>query len=79
MNRGECIISEPGMGQFANRRGRNGFLLLAILLIAAIATLTTAAGGACKTVKATPPLSAEDGMAAMKMAGTSGYKPATAR
>jgi uncharacterized protein with GYD domain len=46
---------------------------------AAAFALACAAGGACKSVKTTPLLSAEDGLEAMKKAGTSGYKPATAR
>jgi uncharacterized protein with GYD domain len=44
---------------------------------AAAFALAAAAGGACKSVKTTPLISAEDGIAAMKKAGTSGYKPAT--
>jgi uncharacterized protein with GYD domain len=35
------------------------------------------AGGACKTVKTTPLMSMEEGVAAMRKAGTCGYKPAT--
>jgi len=46
---------------------------------AAAFALAAAAGGACKSVKTTPLLSAEDAMEAMKKAGTSGYKPATAK
>ncbi len=42
---------------------------------AAAFALAIAAGGACKSVKTTPLLSVDDGMAAMKKAGTSGYKP----
>lgn len=34
-----------------------------------------ASGGSCKAVKTTPLLSAEDGVAAAKKAGTSGYRP----
>jgi uncharacterized protein with GYD domain len=34
-----------------------------------------AAGGSCKGVKTTPLLSPEEGVAAMKKAGSSGYKP----
>jgi uncharacterized protein with GYD domain len=34
-----------------------------------------AAGGSCKSVKTTPLLSPEEGVAAMKKAGDSGYKP----
>ena len=40
-------------------------------------SMAVAAGGACKNVKTTPLLSVEDGIEAMKKAGTSGYKPAT--
>jgi uncharacterized protein with GYD domain len=46
---------------------------------AAAFALAIAAGGACKSVKTTPLLSVEEGMAAMKKAGGSGYKPATAK
>ena len=46
---------------------------------AAAFAIAAAAGGACKTVKTTALLSAEDGITAMKKAGTSGYKPATAK
>jgi uncharacterized protein with GYD domain len=41
---------------------------------AAAFALAIGAGGACKSVKTTPLLSAEDGMAAMKKAESSGYK-----
>jgi uncharacterized protein with GYD domain len=34
-----------------------------------------AAGGACRSVKTTPLLSADEGVAAMKKAGSSGYQP----
>ena len=34
-----------------------------------------AAGGSCKSVKTTPLLSPEEGVAAMKKAGGSGYRP----
>jgi uncharacterized protein with GYD domain len=34
-----------------------------------------AAGGSCKSVKTTPLLSAEEGVAAMRKAGSSGYQP----
>ncbi len=44
---------------------------------AAAFALAIAAGGACKSVKTTPLLSVEDGLAAMKKAAGSGYKPAT--
>jgi uncharacterized protein with GYD domain len=43
---------------------------------AAAFALAAAGGGACKTVKTTPLLSAEEGIEAMKKAATSGYKPA---
>lgn len=42
---------------------------------AAAFALAIAAGGACKAVKTTPLLAVTEGMAAMKKAGTSGYKP----
>jgi hypothetical protein len=46
---------------------------------AAAFALAIAAGGACKSVKTTPLLTVEEGMAAMKKAGNSGYKPITAK
>jgi len=46
---------------------------------AAAFALAVAAGGACKNVKTTPLLSAEEGIAAMKKAADSGYKPAGKR
>jgi uncharacterized protein with GYD domain len=46
---------------------------------AAAFAVAIAAGGACKSVKTTPLLSIEEGMAAMKKAGNSGYKPVTAK
>jgi uncharacterized protein with GYD domain len=39
--------------------------------------LAIAAGGACRSVKTTPLLSADEGMTAMKKAGNSGYKSVT--
>lgn len=45
---------------------------------AAAFALAIAGGGACKNVKTTPLLSADEGVAAMKKAGSSGYKPVTA-
>ena len=45
---------------------------------AAAAAIAFAAGGACKSVKTTPLISAEDGVEAMKKAGASGYQPAKA-
>lgn len=46
---------------------------------AAALSLAAAAGGSCKTVKTTPLISVEEGMAALKKAGTSGYKPIGAK
>jgi len=46
---------------------------------AAALSLAAAAGGSCKTVKTTPLISVEEGMAALKKAGTSGYKPISAK
>lgn len=46
---------------------------------AAAFALAIGAGGACKSVKATPLLTIDEGIAAMKKAGTSGYKPAAAK
>lgn len=45
---------------------------------AAAFSMAVAAGGACKDVKTTPLLTVQEGMDAMKLAATSGYKPATA-
>lgn len=45
---------------------------------AAAFSLAVAAGGACKSLKTTPLLSIAEGIEAMKKAGGSGYKPATA-
>jgi len=45
---------------------------------AAAFAISAAGGGACKDVKTTPLLSIDDGIAALKKAGTSGYKPVTA-
>jgi uncharacterized protein with GYD domain len=42
---------------------------------AAAFALAIAAGGSCKSIKTTPLLSVEDGQAAMKKAGGTGYKP----
>lgn len=42
---------------------------------AAALALAAAAGGSCKTVKTTPLISIEEGLAALKKAGSSGYKP----
>ena len=44
-------------------------------IAAAAFAAAIAAGGSCKSVKTTPLLSAEEGVAAMKKAGTSGYQP----
>jgi len=46
---------------------------------AAAFAMAVGGGGACKTVKTTPLLGIAEGMEAMKKAGTSGYKPVTAR
>lgn len=46
---------------------------------AAAFALAVAAGGSVKAQKTTPLLSIEDGMAAMKKAGTCGYKPISAK
>lgn len=46
---------------------------------AAALSLAAAAGGSCKTVKTTPLISIEEGLAALKKAGTSGYKPISAK
>ncbi len=45
---------------------------------AAAFSLAIGSGGACKSVKTTPLLSLEEGIAAMKAAGTLGYKPPSA-
>ena len=42
---------------------------------AAAFALAIGAGGSCKSVKTTPLISVEDGIAAFKKAGTAGYKP----
>ena len=42
---------------------------------AAAFAMAISAAGACKSVKTTPPLSQEDGLAAAKKATTSGYQP----
>jgi uncharacterized protein with GYD domain len=42
---------------------------------AAAFAMAIGAGGSCKTVKTTPLLSVDEGTAAMKKAGGSGYKP----
>lgn len=42
---------------------------------AAALAMAAAGGGSLKTVKTTPLLSTEEGMAALEKAGTSGYKP----
>jgi uncharacterized protein with GYD domain len=47
-------------------------------LSAASFALAIGAGGACKSVKTTPLLTVEEGIAALKKAGTSGYKPVNA-
>lgn len=45
---------------------------------AAAFSMAISAGGACKSVKTTPLISVEQGMEAMRKAGTCGYKPAKA-
>jgi uncharacterized protein with GYD domain len=42
---------------------------------AAAFALAIGAGGACKSIKTTPLMSIEEGVAACKKAGTTGYKP----
>ena len=44
---------------------------------AAAFALAIAAGGACKGVKTTPLITTEEGVTALKKAGSSGYKPVT--
>ena len=44
---------------------------------AAAFAMAVAAGGACRTVKTTPLMTTKEGMAAMKKAGASSYRPAT--
>ena len=44
---------------------------------AAAFAIAIGAGGACKSLKTTPLLSFEDGLAAMKKAGSAGYQPPT--
>ena len=46
---------------------------------AAAFAIAAAAGGACKAVKTTPLMTTKEGMDAMKRAGTSSYRPPTAR
>ncbi|HTX41534.1 MAG TPA: GYD domain-containing protein [Acidobacteriaceae bacterium] len=46
---------------------------------AAAIALAFGAGGTCKSVKTTPLLSFEEGIEAMKKAGTCGYKPAAGK
>jgi uncharacterized protein with GYD domain len=46
---------------------------------AAAFSIAVGAGGACKNVKTTPLLNVDEAKAAMQKAGTSGYKPATAK
>jgi uncharacterized protein with GYD domain len=45
---------------------------------AAAIAIAFAGGGACKSVQTTPLLSAEEAIEAMKKAGETGYRPATA-
>jgi uncharacterized protein with GYD domain len=51
------------------------FLELPDNVAAAAFAAAIAAGGSCKSVKTTPLLSPEEGVAAMKKAGSSGYQP----
>lgn len=44
---------------------------------AAAFAMAVSAGGSCKSIKTTPLLSVEEGQAAMKKAGGTGYKPVT--
>ena len=44
---------------------------------AAAFSMAVASGGACRTVRTTPLLSATEGMEAMKKAATCGYQPIT--
>ncbi|MGA2502149.1 MAG: GYD domain-containing protein [Tepidisphaeraceae bacterium] len=46
---------------------------------AAALSLAVAAGGTAKSVKTTPLLSVEEGIAALKKAGNTGYKPVGAK
>jgi uncharacterized protein with GYD domain len=46
---------------------------------AAAFAMAISAGGSCSAVKTTPLLSVEEGIAAMKKAGGSGYKPVATR
>jgi uncharacterized protein with GYD domain len=46
---------------------------------AAALSLAVAAGGTARSVKTTPLLSVEEGMAALKKAGNTGYKPVGAK
>ncbi|HEY7087244.1 MAG TPA: GYD domain-containing protein [Tepidisphaeraceae bacterium] len=46
---------------------------------AAAFSMAVAAGGACRSVKTTPLITVEEGVAAMKKAATCGYKPAMAK
>jgi uncharacterized protein with GYD domain len=55
-----------------------GFIDMPDNVSAAAIALAFGAGGTCKSVKTTPLLSIEEGIEAMKKAGTCGYKPATA-
>ncbi len=47
-------------------------------IAAAAIAMAFAAGGACKSVKTTPLLTTAEGIEALKKAGTSGYRAATA-
>lgn len=54
-----------------------GILEMPDNISAAAFAMAIAAGGACTNVKTTPLLSIDEGIAAMKKAGSSGYKPVT--
>jgi uncharacterized protein with GYD domain len=55
-----------------------GFIDMPDNVSAAAIALAFGAGGTCKSVKTTPLLTVDEGIQAMKKAGTCGYKPATA-
>jgi uncharacterized protein with GYD domain len=54
-----------------------GFLEMPDNVSAAAFAMAVAAGGACQSVKTTPLLRIEEGIEALKKAGTCGYKPVT--
>ncbi len=55
-----------------------GILEMPANVNAAAFAIAIAAGGACTNIRTTPLLSIEEGIEAMKLAGTCGYKAATA-